>query len=152
MDMEQLANAEEIELEEKYASLFVGYKDILTVSEVAQILRISRESVYKLIRADEIKSIKLVRNFIIARVWVLEYLQLHGRRQEKNACAKRKAETLRFCATPRSKAELLRHFGLVDKIHFMRTIIQPLLEQGKLCRTIPEVPNHLKQKYVAADK
>ena len=54
---------------------------------------------------------------------------------------------LEFCVEPRSKREICDHLGFNN---LTRTYLNPLLETGKLLRTIPDKPSSKKQKYVRA--
>jgi transcription initiation factor TFIIIB Brf1 subunit/transcription initiation factor TFIIB len=55
---------------------------------------------------------------------------------------------LEYCQTPRSKEEIQQHFGVSTK-GALKTFIDPLLENGKLKRTIPEYPTHKWQRFVS---
>ena len=54
-----------------------------------------------------------------------------------------------YCELPRSKAEILSHFGYKDAKHFMSRYVKPLLENGRLTMTIPNKPTSKNQRYVA---
>lgn len=54
---------------------------------------------------------------------------------------------LQFCRTPRSREEITNFTGK-SRYHTMSTIVQPLIEQGKLKMTIPEKPKSPSQKFV----
>lgn len=56
-------------------------------------------------------------------------------------------DLLRFCATPRSRAELTDFTGM-SRYHTMNAIVQPLIDAGKLRLTLPDKPKSSKQKYV----
>ncbi len=56
---------------------------------------------------------------------------------------------LDFCAVPRSREEIQERIGISNRGHFRTKILNPLLESGKLVRTIPDKPNSRNQKYVA---
>lgn len=55
---------------------------------------------------------------------------------------------LEFCVEPRSKREICAHLGFHNLTYFTRTYLNPLLETGKLLRTIPDKPSSKNQKYV----
>ncbi len=63
-----------------------------------------------------------------------------------NSVAKEK-EILAFCRTPRSRAELEEFTGF-SRFYTMSSIVQPLLDSGKLAMTLPEKPKSKNQKYV----
>lgn len=61
-------------------------------------------------------------------------------------------EILRFCAQPRSRAELEMLFaGRMTIACVMTKYIHPLVEDGRLRMTIPDKPKSKKQKYVKAE-
>lgn len=52
--------------------------ELLTVKEVAQILRISRQAVHKAIKAGRIKAVKVGRLYRINKKWFKNYLESGG--------------------------------------------------------------------------
>ena len=57
-------------------------------------------------------------------------------------------KTLDFCTIPRTKAEIQEYLGIKSDRFIRQEVIQPLLESGKLIRTIHDKPSSPKQKYV----
>ena len=55
---------------------------------------------------------------------------------------------LEFCATPRTRQEMMEFMGLVDRKHFTERYLKPLLASGKLEMTIPDKPQSKNQKYL----
>ena len=53
-----------------------------------------------------------------------------------------------FCALPRTKAEIQEYCGFHSDRYVRQQVIQPLLVQGRLIRTIPDKPSSPKQKYL----
>lgn len=51
------------------------YKDVLTVQEVQKILKIGRNSIYKLLKNNEIKHICIGKKIIIPKQYVIDFLQ-----------------------------------------------------------------------------
>lgn len=51
------------------------YPAILTVSQVQDILHISRTTAYKMIRSNEIKSLRIGRSIRIPKVCIMDYIQ-----------------------------------------------------------------------------
>ena len=52
-----------------------------------------------------------------------------------------------FCEQPRSRAELIEFTGM-SRFYTMSSLVQPLIEQGKLRMTMPEKPKSSKQRFV----
>lgn len=50
------------------------YNDVLTINDVMEILKIGRNSAYKLINSGEIKSLRIGRKIRIPKVFLLDYL------------------------------------------------------------------------------
>ncbi len=58
-----------------------------------------------------------------------------------------RAAILKYCNKPRSRAELTAFTGK-SRYYTMSAFVQPLLEEGLLRMTIPEIPQSPKQRYV----
>lgn len=58
-----------------------------------------------------------------------------------------KEDILKFCETPRSRAELIEFLGM-SRYYVMSSIIQPLVETGELKLLLPEKPKSSKQRYM----
>lgn len=54
---------------------------------------------------------------------------------------------LAFCVTAKSMLEIADHLGIKDR-KTVRKYLNPLIEQGRIARTIPDKPNSRLQKYV----
>lgn len=55
-----------------------------------------------------------------------------------------------YCSTPRSRREIALYLGVGEE-YAMRRYINPLLNSGKLMRTVPDKPRNKNQKYVVAE-
>ena len=64
----------------------------------------------------------------------------------------REVKILEFCKEPKTRAEIQEYVGINNRGHFRTAILDPLLKNGKLLRTIPDKPNSKNQKYVTAKK
>ncbi|MDR0905949.1 MAG: helix-turn-helix domain-containing protein [Oscillospiraceae bacterium] len=54
--------------------MFNDYKDVVTVEELAEMLKIGRNTAYELVRANIIKSVRVGRSIRIAKAAVIAYL------------------------------------------------------------------------------
>ena len=68
--------------------------------------------------------------------------------QASDQASKNETSILQFCKIPRSAQEIMQHLGLKHKTFFRNTILSPLIAEGKLALTIPEIPKSPKQKYI----
>ena len=55
---------------------------------------------------------------------------------------------LRFCKEARSRTQMQEFCGIKSQDYFRKNILLPLLNSGRLKRTIPDKPNSSKQKYI----
>ena len=53
------------------------YKDILTVEELCEVLKIGKNTAYTLLKSGEIKSVKIGRVYKIPKKNVVKYLTSH---------------------------------------------------------------------------
>ena len=56
-------------------------------------------------------------------------------------------EILNYCVTPRSREQLAERFGFEPPTYFIKTYINPLLEEGKIKMTLPNKSKSKFQKY-----
>lgn len=54
--------------------IFCNYPDIIGVEDLQKMLRIGRNSAYKLIHEKQIKSVRIGHNYKIPKVCVVEYI------------------------------------------------------------------------------
>lgn len=59
-------------------------------------------------------------------------------------------ELLNYCTEARTRAEMQEFCDINSRDYFREKILMPLLNSGRLKRTIPEKPNSSKQKYIKA--
>ncbi len=57
---------------------------------------------------------------------------------------------LEYCAEARTRAEMQAFCEIGSRDYFRNKILLPLLESGRLKRTIPDKPNSSKQQYIRA--
>ena len=76
------ANTQEI-----YGSVFKEYPDILDVKQVSQLLGVSTKTVYRLLKAETLVSLKVGREFRVPKVNVMKYLKIFEPQQSMKATA-----------------------------------------------------------------
>lgn len=54
--------------------MFKDYPDVLTPGDLQEILRIGRNSTYKLLSENQIETIKIGKKYIIPKINVINYL------------------------------------------------------------------------------
>lgn len=54
--------------------MFKDYPDVLTPGDLQKILRIGRNSTYKLLNENQIETIKIGKKYIIPKINVINYL------------------------------------------------------------------------------
>ncbi|MEE3472899.1 MAG: ATP-dependent DNA helicase RecG, partial [Butyrivibrio hungatei] len=59
-------------------------------------------------------------------------------------------DLLLFCEDARSRTEMQEFCGIKSQDYFRKNILLPLLNSGRLKRTIHDKPNSSKQKYIKA--
>lgn len=68
------------------------------------------------------------------------------------ALTAREQQILRFCQQPRSRKEILADLGLGASLTNSARYLSPLLADGYLAFTVPEVPKHVRQRYLTTAK
>ena len=61
-----------------------------------------------------------------------------------------KLDLINFCKTPRSRDEIAKFIGKTQ-YYVLKTIVNPLIDEGRLRMTIPKTPKSRSQKYVAVE-
>lgn len=62
-------------MEKNVCKKYIDYPDVLTISEVADILKIGRNNTYKLINSGKIRSIHIGRLHRISKKSLIEYIE-----------------------------------------------------------------------------
>ncbi len=57
-----------------------------------------------------------------------------------------------FCEKPRTRQEIIEYIGVTSGQYALRKYLDPLVELGVICQTIPDRPKSRKQKYVSAKR
>ena len=61
-------------------------------------------------------------------------------------------QLLDFCKTPRTRQEMQDFCGIKTEKYFREKVIQPMLAEKMIVRTIPDKPNSRNQKYITNNK
>ena len=65
---------------DKSKELFSEYSDIVTVDEVMKMLRLGKNTVYKLFKDDEIMNVKVGARYVIPKQSVIEFVSTTNRK------------------------------------------------------------------------
>ena len=65
---------------DKSKEIFSEYSDIVTVDEVMKMLRLGKNTVYKLLEDDEIMNVKVGARYIIPKQSVIEFVSTTNRK------------------------------------------------------------------------
>lgn len=65
---------------DKSKEIFSEYSDIVTVDEVMKMLRLGKNTVYKLLKDDEIMNVKVGARHIIPKQSVIEFVSTTNRK------------------------------------------------------------------------
>lgn len=65
---------------DKSKEIFSEYSDIVTVDEVMKMLRLGKNTVYKLLKDDEIMNVKVGARYIIPKQSVIEFVLTTNRK------------------------------------------------------------------------
>jgi excisionase family DNA binding protein len=136
-------------IDQLYLEMFDQYEDILTVEDVSKMIRLDKKRVYRMVRSGELKSITIDRTIRISKIWVIEYVREYGFIRQEKMHRQRRAEVTAYCQTPKSRKQIQEFLDLADRKFFRDSVLHPLLEEGVLEPTIPDNPNHVKQRYIA---
>ena len=68
----------EISTQEIYRIVFKKYPDVLDVKQFSKLLGVSTKTVYRLLRAGTIDSLKIGREFRVPKVNVMKYVKVFG--------------------------------------------------------------------------
>ena len=123
------------------------YGDMLSIQDVADILGVVKECARRRIASGEIRSVKVFSASVIAKDWLMEYLDLgHSVRERTQNFQTKRDKIVEYCREPHSRQEIQDHFGYSTK-EYMRKVLTNLIAEGRLAYT--EKPHHRNQKYIA---
>ena len=62
--------------------MFSDYNDVVTVDELAKMLKIGRNTAYELVRCGAIKSVRIGKNIRIRKEAIIDYLTQNGAKDD----------------------------------------------------------------------
>lgn len=65
---------------DKSKEIFSEYSDIVTVDEVMKMLHLGKNTVYKLLKGDEIMNVKVGARYVITKQSVIEFVSTTNRK------------------------------------------------------------------------
>ena len=65
---------------DKSREIFSEYSDIVTVDEVMKMLRLGKNTVYKLLKDDKIMNVKVGARYVIPKQSVIEFVSITNRK------------------------------------------------------------------------
>lgn len=74
MKLSLLSTARTSILSSEVLQMFEQYKDILTVDEVCKALTMGKNTIYKLLRDNTIKSIKVGKKYFIPKIALIDFI------------------------------------------------------------------------------
>ena len=69
----------------KVKQMFDTQKDILTINDICEVLRIGRNSAYKLVNDGKIASIKIGKIHRIPKVYLINYIENNSEKNQQNS-------------------------------------------------------------------
>lgn len=64
--------------QETYKLVFTNYPDIVSISQMSEMLGICTKTAYRLIKEDKIKHLSVGHKYLIPKVYILNYLKIIG--------------------------------------------------------------------------
>lgn len=69
------------------------------------------------------------------------------KQEEENILITLEDKIIDFCKEPKSRKEIAKFLGMKTAVYAYSKYIFPLLKQGKLAMTIPDIPTSKNQRY-----
>ena len=76
-----------------------------------------------------------------------EQVSEQASRQVSGQVSEQALQIITFCETPKSLSEIMTFSQYKSRGYFVDRVLQPLINQGLIERTFPNIPNHPNQKY-----
>jgi len=121
-------------------------RTIATILEVLDVAENRYSGIPTIRRECELSSLPEPKFEIIRGEFTVTFYNEQAVIEEKNIAIEDKL--IEFCKTPRLRAEIVKFLGKTQ-YYALRTYIDPLVAEGKLQLTLPDVPRSKHQKYVS---
>ncbi len=144
-----------------YTVQFKGYPDVVTLQEMAEMLGgVCVSTASRLLQTNRVNAFKIKNKWQIPKLSIIEFMTSEDydtfwKEIENAKCRtlptdleRKQQKVLLFCEQPKSAKEIMLLLDLSSKKTLYRLYIRPLLESGKLQRTIPDQTCISTQKYV----
>jgi len=107
------------------------YEDCLVPSEVMKILRVSKNTCYKMLEDGYIKAYKVYGNYRISKEAVIEYIIKYGY-VNSDIAEENRRKVIKFClGVPKTANEIAMHIGIT--VGYCKSVlIQGLINTNKL--------------------
>ena len=123
------------------------YGDMLYVQDVADILGVVKECARRRIASGQIRSVLIVSASVVAKEWLMEYLEAgHSVRERAQRFQTKRDKIIEYCHKPKSRQEIQDHFGY-STTKYVRKVLTSLIAENRLAYT--EKPHHWNQKYIS---
>jgi predicted ArsR family transcriptional regulator len=127
-----------------------NYGDMLRVQDVADILGVVKECARRRIEKGDIKSVTIISACVVAKDWLIEYLDAgHSVRERAQNFQTKRDKIVEYCQQPQSRQEIQDHFGY-STLKYVRKVLTGLITEGRLAYT--EKPHHRNQKHLTTLK
>jgi ATP-dependent DNA helicase RecG len=96
---------------------------------------------------------KFTNNFIRVTIPYTDgFVEYHASTMQATMQATPQDKVLAYCIEPKTRTEIQEYLDLKNRDHFRKSILNPLIESGKLLRTIPDKPTSPNQQFYTASK
>ena len=127
----------------QYAEAYAGSQPILTDSDIFRLEW--KTNLFQDMKSQEQDSSITVTDK--ASEQVSEQASEQASRQVSGQVSEQALQIITFCETPKSLSEIMTFSQYKSRGYFVDRVLQPLINQGLIERTFPNIPKHPNQKY-----
>ena len=119
----------------QYAEAYAGSQPILTDSDIFRLEW--KTNLFQDMKSQEQDS----------SITVTDKASEQVSEQASRQVSEQALQIITFCETPKSLSEIMTFSQYKSRGYFVDRVLQPLINQGLIERTFPNIPNHPNQKY-----